>query len=72
MTNYFQAVLESSSLTSSKCYLKCIEYPDAKNEFKKQKVPKICDPKKWWNKGARYCPEEDKDVACQLECLTMQ
>lgn len=73
MTTYFQEVLESSAMVSDKCYLKCVEYPVARSKiWWLEKDQNACNPKDWWNRDSRYCPEEDENVVCQVECITMQ
>ncbi|KAE9379758.1 hypothetical protein N431DRAFT_327149 [Stipitochalara longipes BDJ] len=66
MTIHFANVLQSASLVSDKCYLKCIRDPKQKRKVEK------CNPKDWWNRESRFCPADDEHVICQLECLTLQ
>ncbi len=66
MTTYFGQALQSASLVSDQCYLKCVK--DAKQKRKTEN----CNPEGWWNKESRFCPADDEYTICQLECLTLQ
>ena len=66
MKNHFLQVLESASMISDKCYVKCTD------NLKEERDPEKWSLKGWWNEESRDCPPGEEPVTCQPECLTLQ